>query len=138
AKKLGLTIKAKGVARSSEVSQATNALGSVDAIYVPTDNMEVAALEALLKVAFARKIPVIAAEGASVERGALASYGINYEKLGERTGAMAARILKGEATPADMPVEAQSEYNVYLNQETADKLGIELPADLKAKAAEIY
>jgi len=137
AEDLGLEIKTKGVSRSSEVSQAANAL-NVDAIYVPTDNMVVAALESLLKVAFSRNIPVIAAEGDSVERGSLATVGISYEKLGKQTGAMAAKILKGEAEPADMPVEAQSEYDIYLNQKTADRIGIEFPEELKEKALKIF
>ena len=137
ATKLGMTVEAKAISASSEVSQAATSL-NVDAFYVPTDNMVVASLESLLKVAENKKIPTIAAEGDSVKRGATATVGINYMKLGEQTGAMAAKILKGEAKPEEMAVETQSEYDVYVNETAAKKAGIELPKDLVDKAAEKY
>ena len=137
ATKLGMTVEAKAISASSEVSQAATSL-NVDAFYVPTDNMVVASLESLLKVAENKKVPTIAAEGDSVKRGATATVGINYMKLGEQTGAMAAKILKGEAKPEEMAVETQSEYDVYVNETAAKKAGIELPKDLVDKAAEKY
>ena len=104
AAELGLTIEEKAISASSEVQQAANSL-NVDAFYVPTDNAVVSALEGLLQTAQDKKIPVISADGESVKRGATATYGINYEKLGEQTAAMAVKILKGEAKPETMPVE---------------------------------
>lgn len=72
-----------------------------------------------------------------VGNGALATYGINYYELGKATAAMAVKILKGEAEPASMPVEYQTDENVLevaINTETAEKLGIKIPDDL-AKTA---
>ena len=137
ASELGLTVETKAISASSEVSQAASSM-NVDAFYVPTDNMVVASLESLLKVAENKKIPAIAAEGDSVKRGATATVGINYEKLGEQTGAMAAKVLKGEAKPEDMAVETQEEYDLYVNETSAKKSGIELPKELVEKAAEKY
>ncbi|WP_102157835.1 ABC transporter substrate-binding protein [Zhihengliuella halotolerans] len=134
---LGLTIDAKAISAASEVQQAAAGM-EVDAFYVPTDNQVVSALEGLLQVAQDKSIPVISADGESVKRGATATYGINYEKLGEQTGAMAARILNGEADPATMPVETLTEVELYINTESADKLGIEIPQDLLDAAAEVY
>ncbi|MGO3254015.1 ABC transporter substrate-binding protein, partial [Microbacterium gubbeenense] len=48
---LGLTIKEATVSNSSEVQQATQSLGDVDAIYVPTDNTVVSGIAALIQVA---------------------------------------------------------------------------------------
>ena len=50
---------------------------------------------------------------------------------------MAVKILKGEAEPATMPVEYQTDEDVLevaINTETAKKLGITIPDDL-AKTA---
>ena len=137
AKNLGLEIKEAAISAPSEVQQAASSL-DVDAFYVPTDNAVVSALEGLLQTAESKKVPVIAADGDSVERGATATYGINYEKLGEQTAAMAVKILKGEAEPASMPVETLTDVDLYLNEGAAKKAGIEFSDDMKSKAVEVY
>lgn len=137
AAELGLSIKEAAISAPSEVQQAANSL-DVDAYYVPTDNAVVSALEGLLQTAQSKKVPVIAADGESVERGATATYGINYEKLGKQTAAMAAKLLKGEAEAKSMPVETLTDVDLYINEGAAKKVGIEIPAELKEKAAEVY
>ncbi|ASN39775.1 MAG: ABC transporter substrate-binding protein [Paeniglutamicibacter terrestris] len=137
AAELGLTIEDKAISASSEVQQAASSL-NVDAFYVPTDNAVVSALEGLIQVSQDKKIPVISADGSSVKRGATATYGLNYEKLGEQTAAMAVKILKGEATPATMPVETITEAELYLNTAAAEKIGMTFPADLLSEAVETY
>ncbi|UYQ78671.1 ABC transporter substrate-binding protein [Glutamicibacter sp. JL.03c] len=137
AKDLGLTIEKAAISASSEVQQAAGSL-DVDAYYVPTDNAVVSALEGLLQTADKKKVPVISADGESVKRGATATYGINYEKLGEQTAAMAVKVLKGEAEPASLPVETISQVDLYLNEDAAKKAGIEFTEDMKSKAVEVY
>jgi putative ABC transport system substrate-binding protein len=133
AAELGLEIKEATVSNSSEVQQAANSL-DVDAFYVPTDNAVVSALESLLGVAQTQKIPVIAAEGDSVERGAVATYGLNYEKLGAQTAEMAVRILTEDADPATMPVETQTELELYVNPTAAEAMGVEIPQSMLDEA----
>ncbi|WP_345473837.1 ABC transporter substrate-binding protein [Glutamicibacter ectropisis] len=137
AKDLGLTIEKASISASSEVQQAASSL-NVDAYYVPTDNAVVSALEGLLQTAEKKKVPVISADGESVKRGATATYGINYEKLGEQTATMAVKLLKGESKPAETPVETISQVDLYLNEEAAKKVGIEFSEDMKSKAVEVY
>ena len=133
AKDLGLEIKLATADTSSAVQQAADSL-DVDAFFVITDNTVVSALETLIQVAEDKKIPVIASEGDSVKRGAIATIGIDYYKLGYQTGEMAVKVLKGEAKPADMPVETQTELAVYLNTGAAERMGVTIPEDLLAKA----
>lgn len=137
ADELGLEIQEATVTNSSEVQQAAESL-DVDAYYVPTDNTVVSALEALLQVAEARSLPVIAAEGDSVERGALATYGLDYERLGYQTGEMAVQVLTEGADPAQMPVETLSELSLILNGATAERIGLELPAELVETADTVH
>src|SRR5699024_8496656 len=93
---LGIEIVEATVTNSSEVQQSTESLGDVDAIYVPTDNTVVSGISALIQVAEANEIAVIGAEAGTVEGGAIATIGIDYERLGYQTGEMALRALDGE------------------------------------------
>ena len=133
ADELGLEIVEATVSTSAEVQQAAESL-DVDAFYVPTDNTVVSALESIIQVAEDKQILTIAAEGDSVARGTVATYGISYYDLGYQTGEMAVRILTGEAEPATMPVETQSDLQLYLNLDAAQRMGVTIPEDLLAEA----
>jgi putative tryptophan/tyrosine transport system substrate-binding protein len=113
------------VSNSSEGQQAAQSL-DVDAFYVPTDNNVVSSLASLIGVAESKKIPVIASDAASVEGGALATEGINYEDLGYQTGLMAVKVLKG-GDPASMPIETASELEIVMNKGAAERMGVEIP-----------
>lgn len=136
--KLGLTIQEASITSPTEVKQAAESMvGKVDAFYVPTDNMVVSSLAAILKVAEDQKIPVIAAEENSVKSGAIATYGIDYTKLGEQTADMAVKVLIGEAKPQDMAVEKQSKMKLTVNPAAAEKMGVTLPKALLDRADEV-
>lgn len=138
AAKEGLEVVESTVTNSSEVQQAAQDLASkVDAIYVPTDNTVVSALASVVQTAEDAKIPLIAGEANSVANGALATYGIDYAKLGEQTGQMAIKILTEGADPATTPVESQKEYALTINTTTLKALGLEIPAALKDKAVTV-
>ena len=138
AAKDGLQVVESAVTNSAEVQQAAQDLASkVDAIYVPTDNTVVSALASVVQAAEDAKIPLIAGEANSVVQGALATYGIDYSKLGYQTGEMAIRILKEGAEPASLPVEAQKDYELTVNTTTLKALGLELPTSLKDRAVTI-
>jgi len=72
-----------------------------------------------------------------VKSGAIATYGIDYTKLGEQTADMAAKILKGEAKPADMAVEMQAEMKLVLNKKAAEKMGVTIPQAMLDRAGEV-
>ncbi|NLZ52043.1 MAG: ABC transporter substrate-binding protein [Thermoanaerobacteraceae bacterium] len=138
AKELGLDI-VEGVATNThEVDQAAKSLvGKVDAIYVPTDNVAVTALEAIVQVAENNNILLVSAEKDSVYRGTVATIGLDYYKLGRQTGEMALRILSGEGRPQDMPVEVQEQNDVIINLKAAKASNITVPQELLDKAAEV-
>lgn len=129
---MGMEIVEATVTGSADVMQATESLvNKVDAVYIPTDNTVVSAADAVLKVTDQAKIPVIAGESSVVDKGGLGTIGINYKKLGQQTGEMALKVLKG-AKPADMPIESQKEYDTVINKTNAALLGITIPDDLKS------
>lgn len=135
AESLGLTIVESPAVTTGDVQQAVEALGDVDAIYVPTDNVVVTGLESVLQVGEAKQIPVFGAEGDSVSRGAIATFGLSYFQLGYQSGEMAIRILTEGADPATMPVETQNDLLLYLNLGAAERMGVEIPAEILEQAA---
>lgn len=128
-KAAGLKAADYTVSSSNEIQTVVESMiGKVDAIYAPTDNMIAAGMATVAMIANENKIPVICGEEGMVKEGGLATYGINYYKLGYKTGEMAAKVLTEGADPASMPVEYLSaeECSLLINKETADTLGIDV------------
>lgn len=136
ADEMGLELVTKTVTTANDIAQATEALGDVDAIYVPTDNMVVSGIASLVQVAETAKIPVIGAEPGTVEGGAVATYGIDYTKLGKQTGEMAIKVLEG-ADPADTPVETPAELSYVVNPAAAERMGVEIPKAILDEATTV-
>lgn len=127
---LGIEVVTQTVTNVTEIPQAAEAIGDVDAFYVPTDNMVVSGISSLIQVAEDKKIPVIGAESGTVEGGAVATIGIDYEQLGRQTGEMALRILQEDEDPATMPVETASEFTYVINPEAAEAQGVTIPQEI--------
>ena len=129
-----MDVTSQTVTSVTEIPQAVQALGDVDAIYVPTDNMVVSGIASLVNVANDNQIPVIGAEAGTVEGGAAATLGIDYEQLGRQTGEMALRILQDGEEPASTPVETANEFTYVVNPEAAEAQGIEIPEAILEEA----
>ena len=133
----GLTLVKGAATKTSEVLGAARSLvGKVDAIYLTTDNTVISAAEAVISVGERAKIPVFAADTATVARGAVAALGFDYYDHGRQAGVMVARILEGEK-PGDMPVETMEKLNLFVNPEAGERMGITLSDDVIAEAAEV-
>ncbi|MGE5587855.1 MAG: ABC transporter substrate-binding protein [Clostridia bacterium] len=135
---LGIELVEATASSTSGVYEAAQSLvGRVDAIYVPTDNTVVSALESVIKVAEESTIPVVVGEEDGVRRGALATVGIDYYALGKQTAKMAAKILREEAEPSEMPVEYQEDVRLVINLKAAEKMGVTVPESLIQQAYEV-
>ena len=134
----GFTIDAVAVTAQSEVTQAVDKLLSdgVDCLSNLTDNNVVGVLPAILEKTNAAGVPVYGSEVEQVKLGCVAGAGLDYVKLGTQTGAMAAKILKGESTCADLPYEIIENYDLYVNSKALSELNITLPDSLAAEAVE--
>lgn len=138
AEKLGMKVVEVTVNNTNDVQQAAiSILEQVDALYVPTDNILASSIALVAEEALARKIPILAGEEGIVRGGATFTLGINYFKLGEQTGHMAARILRGEAKVGEMPIERQGDFEYLINKTFADAIGLTIPKDLAAFAVDL-
>lgn len=137
AEKAGVEIRESTAIKSSDVQQAARALvGKVEAVYVPTDNTIVSALEAVIAVGEQNALPIFSGDTDSVTRGTMASIGFNYYDIGKQTGAVVARILKGEK-PGDISVSIASGTDLVINPGAAGRMGVELPEALVSRANKV-
>lgn len=138
AQKQGFTIVPVAVQRSADIGTAARSLnGKVQAIYISEDNAVVSAYEALHKAALEAKIPVIAADRDTVQRGAVAAYAVNQYDIGVATGKVAARVLKGEKA-GTIPIQEVSKLELSINTKTAKELGITIPEVLIKEAKQTF
>jgi putative tryptophan/tyrosine transport system substrate-binding protein len=68
--------------------------------------------------------------------GGFISLGADFEDLARRAAGYVDRILKG-ASPADLPVEQPSKFDLIINLRTAKVLGLTIPASLLVQATEV-
>lgn len=121
----GMEIVTSTVTNSSEVQQAAESL-DVDAFLIPTDNTVVSAAEAVVQVAEQKQVPVFASDESTMERGAAAGLSVNYTQQGMDAAAVLLKMLEG--TPAsEIPVETQTQFDLFVNEAGAAAQGIELP-----------
>ena len=136
--KFGFTVVEATAPKTADVYAAAKSLvGRCDAVFIPTDNTIVAALESVIKVGTQNKLPIFAADVDSVARGAVAAMGFDYYKHGYQTGAMAKKILEG-AAPESLPVEFQKELQLQINLKAAEAMGAPAPEMLIKQASKGY
>lgn len=135
AKAKGVEVKEATVSTVNDIQQAARSLvGKVQGIYVPTDNVLASAMPTLAIVTEEAKLPVVAGEGGMVKAGGVATLAIDYYKLGVQTGEMAADILSGKSKPQDMPIQAQKDFSIVVNEANAKKIGLTIPEEILKKA----
>lgn len=121
---------------NSVLTAARSLVGKVDAVFVPTDNTVVSAFEAVVKVGIDAKLPIFAADTGSVPRGAVAALGFDYYQAGRQTGRVVADILRGKKT-ADIPVRGVEARELWLNQSSAQAMGLSLPDAMVKRATKV-
>jgi putative ABC transport system substrate-binding protein len=82
------------------------------------------------------RLPAIYPLRAFCEAGGLMSYGVKIDKILAGAASYVDRILRG-ANPAELPVQAPTEFEFVVNQKNARQLGVELPPTLLAEADEV-
>ncbi|MGM8887552.1 ABC transporter substrate-binding protein, partial [Psychrobacter sp. 1U2] len=134
---LGINVHEAPAQRSNDIAMAARSLeGKVDMIYTSTDNNVVSAYESLYQIAKESKIPLIASDTSSVERGAVAALGVNYYDLGRETGKIVVRILNGEEAGA-IPVYTPQMLDLYVSPTHAKEEGISLSQAVIDQAKEV-
>lgn len=132
AKERGISVELRPCYFPSQVGRLLDTLdGKIDAVLVPYDPLAVApgALDTLIGWTHRRKLPLIAPQPEWVEGGALLSYGVTPERLGEQARGMAQRLLDQKSGPADLGLQIATHPILAVNSATAADLGLDLPIE---------
>jgi putative ABC transport system substrate-binding protein len=92
--------------------------------------------EDTIALAAKRRLPAIFPFRRYVAAGGLLSYGASLGDLFARTAGYVDKILKG-ASPADLPVEQPTVFELVVNLKTAKAMGFDIPPSILARADEV-
>jgi putative ABC transport system substrate-binding protein len=139
AQAMEIEVQALGVREPDDFNEAFAAMGREppDAILMVSDSLTILNRKRVFEYAAAHRLPAIYEYDPMVRDGGLMSYGPDLRESFERAAAMADRILKGGAQPADLPFEQPTRYLFVVNLKTAKSIGLELPPTLLALADEV-
>jgi putative ABC transport system substrate-binding protein len=136
APEIGVEIVAVPIKQKEDVRDYLAKLkpGEVDAMMDPADSMVTAALtEWGIEKAKEMKIPLMMLSKGEAEKGALASYGVDYIDLGKQSALIANQVLKG-ISPSEIPIEMPRKFLFVINLNTAKDIGLEIPEAILEKA----
>jgi putative ABC transport system substrate-binding protein len=134
---LGLQLVKQVITKTADVAQNTTKLAQeVDAIFISNDNTALGALQSVIKAANNAEVPVYVSDTDAVDLGAVAALGPNQYQVGIQTGRMIAAVLAG--TPiAEIAIEFPIDTDLYINLDAANKVGLQIPADIQRRATKI-
>lgn len=105
-------------------------------VLVLPDAFTIAKRAVIVAAAARNHLPAVYWNRSFVTEGGLMSYGVDNTDAYRRAAVYIDRILRG-ATPADLPVQAPSKFDLVINLQTAKALGITIAPSLIATADEV-
>ena len=108
----------------------------VNAVVVHGSQMMQAQRAKVASLAVQTRLPTMSAASWYPEAGGLMSYGLSYRAQFRRAADYVDRLLKG-ATPADLPVEQPTKFELIINRRTAKALGVTIPPALLQRADQV-
>ncbi len=128
----GMEINVKYISEISTIGTVTESLiqEGVDCFVNLLDNTVVGQLATILEKTNEYNIPVFGSEVEQVVSGCVASASIDYIEIGRIAGEMAAKIVLGQDTAANLGNKIISDPTLYYNPDVATKLGVNVPTAL--------
>jgi len=135
---VGVEVSAINVRDAGEIERAVTAFArsSNGGLIVTASALAVLHRQPIIALAARHKLPAVYYRRYFVTSGGLISYGYDVVEQFRGAAGYVDRILKG-ATPADLPVQAPTKYELVINLKTAKALGLEVPPTLLALADEV-
>jgi putative ABC transport system substrate-binding protein len=135
---IGVELSPVDVRDNSEIERglAAFARGSNSGLIVTSSASAAVHRELIITLAAHYRLPAVYSYRYFTTSGGLISYGPDPIDQYRRAASYVDRILRGE-TPADLPVQAPTKYELAINLKTAKALGLAVPLTLLARADEV-
>ena len=135
---LGVALQVADLRRPEDIDQAFATMISqrVEALLVVVGPLTYLLREEIADAALKHQLPAMTTASQFAQAGLLMSYGPNLEDLYRQAATYVDKILQG-ASPADLPVEQPTKFELILNLKTAKALGLTFPQALLATADEV-
>jgi putative ABC transport system substrate-binding protein len=135
---LGMETSPIDVRDAGEIERGITALAPASnaGLIVTASGPAVVHRDLIITLAARFKLPAVYWQRVFATSGGLISYGGDPTDQYRRAAGYVDRILKGEK-PADLPVQAPTKYELVINLKTAKALGLDVPAQLLARADEV-
>lgn len=122
----GLNTVEATVVSTNDISQALNSIiTEVDAMFMVTDNTIDSAITLVGDIAKENNVPTIGSSDAVVLQNGLATISNSYHDYGTQTADMVIRMLDEGLTPAEMPIELGKDFEIVVNEDFAEAIGID-------------
>jgi putative tryptophan/tyrosine transport system substrate-binding protein len=135
---LGMIVSAAGVRNTADIERVlTEFAQKPDGGLIVTPSPLTATRRAEIIAAAARlRLPTIYSFRFYAASGGLMSYGIDQTELVREAASYVDRILHG-ASPADLPVQLPTKYQLVINIKTANALGLNVPNSMQLLADDV-
>lgn len=123
---LGLEAVEGTITSTNDISAVLGALlEEVDGIYLVTDNYIASAMPLVGDLSKEAQMPIVGGSNDMIEENGLATYGLDYYKLGVQTAEMLINHIDNDTDIATTPVEFAQELELIINEEYAEAINID-------------
>ena len=124
---------------SFEMVNTVMQLNDADALLLLPDVslLTATAIEEIYLFSFRRKIPILGFSDRHVKQGALLALMFDPESVGYQLGGIALEAIHGKDVGTITPSPSRR-FDLYINRDTADKMGITIPDELLERAKRVY
>jgi putative ABC transport system substrate-binding protein len=137
-RKLGMALEIADLRSPGDLDGAFNAIVGkhVEAVLLVVGPLTYLLMQPIAELALKHHLPTITNAVQYTRAGLLMSYGPNLDDLYRRAASFVDKILRG-ASPADLPVEQPSRFELTINLKTAKALSLKIPQTLLVRADDV-
>jgi len=135
---LGLTLQSVELRDRKDIDDGFAAIirERAEGVIVDSDPVNGSNQTRIVEFTAANRLPAIYVWRRYVDVGGLMSYGPSFYELWRRAATYVDKILRGES-PADLPVEQPTKFELVVNLQTAKALELTIPPSILARADEV-
>jgi ABC-type uncharacterized transport system substrate-binding protein len=134
---LAVEVVASHVETAADIERAIESFARPDSgLIFPPDVTAVAHRDLIVALAARHRLPAVYPLHLFVAAGGLMSYGTDQNDMFRLAASYVDRILRGDK-PAELPVQAPTKFETFVNLKTAKALGLTVPPGLLVAADEV-